>query len=97
MAIRTAQDVITVCSDLRNYWSPRDRKFRDWYQMVESVDLLKTEKMESFVGNDPRAMYNLILHLLDQPIPHRIRDVGKMDFGIEGTLRALGTTAPRAL
>lgn len=90
MAIKSAQDVITVCSDLRNYWMPRDRKFRDWYQMIESVDLLKTEKMESFVGNDPRAMFNLILHLLDQPIPHRVRDVGKMDFGAAKAAAELG-------
>ena len=36
------------------------------------IDLLRQADMESFVGNDPRAAYNLTLGMLDQKIPHRI-------------------------
>jgi hypothetical protein len=43
-----------------------------WYKMIELIDELKTDKMESFVGNDPRSLYNLVLHILDAKIPHRI-------------------------
>ena len=43
------------------------------------IDELKTEKMESFVGNDPRALFNLVLHLLDANIPHRIKDYDSTD------------------
>jgi len=69
---RNAQTVITRCKELRTYWAPRNKKMKAWYRLIQMVDELKTEQMESFVGNDPRAMYNLILHLLDSDIPHRV-------------------------
>jgi hypothetical protein len=47
--------------------------------MIEMVDELKTDKLESFVGNDPRSMYNLVLHMLDTDIPHRIEDYDPAD------------------
>ncbi len=68
----SATEVITRCDTLKRFWEPRNSKMRQWYRMIQSVDELKTEKMESFVGNDPRALYNLTLHLLDVKIPHRI-------------------------
>ena len=40
MAIKTAQDVITLSADLRDYWAPRNRKFEKWYEMIELVDKL---------------------------------------------------------
>lgn len=76
---RVAQDVITRCTDLKEFWEPRDSAMRRWYRMVEMVDELKTEKMESFVGNDPRALFNLVLHLLDTDIPHRVKDYDSID------------------
>jgi len=79
MELKTAQDVIKECNDLKDYWSPRYEKFKRWYQLIEMVDELKTDKMESFVGNDPRAMYNLVLHLLDSDIPHRVADIDFLD------------------
>jgi hypothetical protein len=45
---------------------------KDWYELVEMIDSLKTDKMESFVGNDPRALYNLVLHMLDSEVPHAV-------------------------
>ena len=35
------------------------------------LDTLAQRDMESFVGNDPRAAYNLISYILEQKIPHR--------------------------
>jgi len=78
MAVMQAADVITRTSDLMSYWRVRNEKFKRWYQMIEMVDELKTDKMESFVGNDPRSLYNLVLHLLDQPIPHRFVDTDRL-------------------
>jgi len=43
------------------------------------VDELKTDKMESFVGNDARAMYNIVLHVLGVKIPYRLRDINSED------------------
>lgn len=73
--------VVARCNELKTFWQPRDNAMKRWYRLVEMVDELKTEKMESFVGNDPRALYNLVLHLLDTDIPHRIKhyDMADMD------------------
>jgi hypothetical protein len=73
---RTAGAVVGRCKELEKYWAARNNKMKTWYKLIQMLDELKTEKMESFVGNDPRSMYNLVLHLLDAPvIPHRLRDV----------------------
>lgn len=76
---REAKAVIERCNQLRAYWAPRDEKMKAWYRLIQMVDELKTAKMESFVGNDPRSMFNLVLHMLDTPIPHRLRDFGDAD------------------
>jgi len=57
---------------LRTFWKPRHDKFKEWYKLIQMVDQLKQDDMESFVGNDPRAAYNLVLNMLDTFIPHRI-------------------------
>lgn len=67
-----AQDYITKCNTLKKFWQKRNDKFKEWYSLLEMVDALKQENMESFVGNDPRAAFNLVLSLLEQKIPHRI-------------------------
>lgn len=77
---RSANAVIGRCNELRQFWSPRDEKMKVWYRLIRMVDELKTEKMESFVGNDPRAMFNLVLHMLDVDIPHRIEGIEGMSF-----------------
>jgi|TARA_Y100000310_G_scaffold2292_1_gene2868 hypothetical protein len=79
---KSATNVITRCGELKNYWSRRDDKFREWYKLIEQVDELKTEHMESFVGNDPRSLYNLVLHMLDTTIPHRVRRYDASDLKI---------------
>lgn len=64
--------IIKRAKDLKSFWSERDTRFKEWYKLIQMVDLLAQDDMESFVGNDPRAAYNLTLHTLDQTIPHRI-------------------------
>lgn len=66
------QDIVTNCKILKKFWSKRNAKFKSWYEQIEMIDTLKQKDMESFVGNDPRSSYNLILSMLDQRIPHRI-------------------------
>lgn len=60
------------CRGLKRFWAPRNAKMKEWYKLIQMVDELKRDKMESFVGNDPRSMYNLILHMLDTKIPHKV-------------------------
>jgi hypothetical protein len=79
MIDRSAQAVKAKCLQLKTFWSARDAKMRQWYRLVQMVDELKTEKMESFVGNDARAMYNLVLHVLGTKIPHRLKDYNLED------------------
>ena len=76
---RNATVVINRCANLKQFWSPRDDAMKRWYRLIEMIDELKTEKMESFVGNDPRSLFNLVLHLLDANIPHRIKDYDSVD------------------
>jgi hypothetical protein len=67
-----ANTVKTRCLELKRYWQPRNDKMPQWYRLIQQVDELKTDKMESFVGNDPRSMYNLVSHLLDTEVPHKV-------------------------
>lgn len=45
---------------------------KEWYRLIEMVDDLKQEKMESFISNDPQSNFKLLRHMLDQKIPHRV-------------------------
>jgi len=76
---RNATVVINRCNELKKFWASRDSAMKRWYRLIEMIDELKTEKMESFVGNDPRSLFNLVLHLLDTDIPHRIKDYDSID------------------
>jgi len=82
MDIELTNKITTRCNNLKNFWEPRNKAMKRWYRLVEMIDELKTEKMESFVGNDPRALFNLVLHLLDTNIPHRIKEYDMADLEI---------------
>lgn len=86
-----AEIVITRCNELKNFWQPRNDAMKRWYRLIEMVDELKTEKMESFVGNDPRSLFNLVLHLLDADIPHRIKEFDMADFELAAAVGEVGT------
>lgn len=86
---RNATVVITRCNDLKQFWSPRDAAMKRWYRLIEMIDELKTEKMESFVGNDPRSLYNLVVHLLDTDIPHRIKNYDSVDPAVSASVASV--------
>lgn len=81
-----AVKVTTRCKELKTFWEPRNDAMKRWYRLVEMIDELKTDRMESFVGNDPRALYNLVLHLLDTTIPHRIKEYDMTDLDISNAV-----------
>lgn len=66
-------DLIAKATRLKRLWSERDKKFKEWYQIIRMLDRLAQKDMESFVGNDPRAAFNHLISVLNRPIPHRIR------------------------
>lgn len=87
---RNSQSVIARCSELRRFWSPRNAKMKSWYRLIEMVDELRTDKMESFVGNDPRSLFNLVLHLLDVEMPHRIESFNIADLEVVDAVTSVG-------
>ena len=70
--VLTSTKIIELASSLQKDWSARNAKFKDWYSQIQMVDRLAQANMESFVGNDPRAAFNLLTSILDQTVPHRI-------------------------
>ena len=68
----TGPDILNRTSALKMFWHKRDEKFKDWYEQIRMVDTLAQKDMESFVGNDPRASFNLVTTILNQRIPHRL-------------------------
>ena len=68
----TADKVVARCNALKTFWNPRTDKMKSWYELIQMVDKLAQSNMESFVGNDPRASFNLVLSMLEQKIPHRV-------------------------
>jgi len=67
----TKNEVSTRVKELESFWTSRNRKMKEWYEQIQMVDILAQRDMESFVSNDPRSNYNLIVSLLNQKIPHR--------------------------
>ena len=63
-----ASDLIVKCGKLKSRWSTRDKKMRDWYNILSLKDELKQEGMESVVSNDPKTGYNLGRYLLQSSI-----------------------------
>ena len=87
---RNAVSITTRGDELRRFWEPRNIKMRSWYRLIQMVDELKTEKMESFVGNDPRSLYNLVLHMLDVPLPHRMEQEDLTDIELSNAVSSVG-------
>lgn len=56
--------VTGIISNLRSYWSQRNSKFRDWYEILVLIDQLETKGMETYVSNDPQTFYNMAHFLL---------------------------------
>lgn len=49
---------------MKRYWSQRNLKFRDWYEMLILVDVLKSKGMETYASNEPMTFYNMAHYLL---------------------------------
>ena len=58
------KELIAKCGKLKSNWQTRDRKIKDWYEILRLKDELKQEGMESVTSNDPRTGYNLGKHLM---------------------------------
>jgi len=66
------REIITDIGVLKNDWVTRNRKFREWYDMLTLKDNLKQEGLESVCANDPRTLYNLGHYLMTAGELHHI-------------------------
>ena len=67
-----ANEITTEAVELQRRYKDRQSAFGDWYDLLKMIDKLKQAKMESFVGNDPRTIWNMAVYLL-QPKPLNFR------------------------
>jgi len=58
------QQVKTDIASLKTFWSARNKRFRDWYEMLILVDKLASKGMETYVSNEPQTFYNMAHYLL---------------------------------
>lgn len=69
----SADKIVARCNNLKRGWFTRNKKFKDWYNLLLLKDELEQEGMESVTSNDPRTGFNLALHLLTSSIiAHKI-------------------------
>jgi hypothetical protein len=60
----TDQDIMTQINTTRNFWSQRNKRFKEWYEFLVLIDLLAAKRMESYVSNEPQTFYNMAHYLL---------------------------------
>jgi len=56
--------VNTEIMNLKNYWTIRNNKFREWYEYLLMIDKLASRGMESYVSNEPATFYKMAHYLL---------------------------------
>lgn len=64
MPTMTEVQVMTDITTLKRFWYERNVKFKEWYEILVLMDLLKTANMESYVSNEPQTFYNMAHYLL---------------------------------
>lgn len=63
-----------LVTDLHNFWEGhRNKKFREWFEILWMVDQLAAKGMESYVSNEPLTFYQMAHYLLTRgEISHNI-------------------------
>ena len=58
------QQVLGEITNLQNFWTQRNKKFKEWYEFLLLVDKLAAKGMESYVTNEPATFYQMAHYLL---------------------------------
>jgi hypothetical protein len=66
------QEIRTDIGNLKTTWVTRNQRFREWFDLLNLVDKLKQEGLESVCSNDPRTMFNLAHYLMTAGDTHHI-------------------------
>lgn len=110
MPYDTVEEYQKYFKELINEWSPRNEAIKRWYKVLSLYDELEDknarpeDKLESFVSNDPRVMFNMAKFLLapNTPIPFNIPAEGVTEVvqaqvaNIEAEVRELWTRLDEA-
>ncbi len=65
--------ILDEIKELQSWYTGRNRKFDEWYNLLSMKDELAQKNMESFVGNDPRTTWNMATFLLQpKPFVHNV-------------------------
>ncbi len=51
-------------TEMKRFWSQRNRKFKEWFEILMLIDLLASKGMETYVSNEPTTFYNMAHFLL---------------------------------
>jgi len=57
-------EIVRSITDLKNFWQIRNKKFKDWYEILIMVDTLSSKGLESYVSNEPQTFYDMAHYLL---------------------------------
>lgn len=58
------QQINKIITELKQYWSARNVKFRDWYEILVMLDTLAKKGLETYVSNEPQTFYDMAHYLL---------------------------------
>lgn len=58
------REIVKSITDLKNFWSQRNKKFKDWYEILVMVDTLSARGLETYVSNEPQTFYDMAHYLL---------------------------------
>ena len=82
----TAQDILKEHTELKSLYRTRNRTFNDNFEMLHQIDKQAEDNMESFVGNDPRTLWNMGTFLLQpRPLQHTLSRRDGLPFDVEQT------------
>jgi hypothetical protein len=85
----SARDIISECRDLESLHYGRNKAIGEAYRLLDQVDEMYQENMESFVGNDPRTLWNMGTYLLQpRPLVHTIERMDAVPFTTEEKMAA---------
>ena len=58
------QEMRRNITDLKNFWAKRNKKFREWFEVLVMLDTLASKGLESYVSNEPQTFYDMAHYLL---------------------------------
>ncbi len=58
------QQLTTEIATVKSFWFQRNKKFKEWYDLLLMIDKLATKNMESYVSNEPATFYQMAHYLL---------------------------------